>query len=96
MSGEIKHSPLPWVVGAMESGQTGVDSADGSQIFTWASHDNADIILRAVNSHYELLDALEYAVSEYGNKGGPWNVPGDPGGWLCKARSALEKARGEQ
>lgn len=37
-----------------------------------------------------LRDALQYAVEKYGKPGGPWNVPGDPGGWLDRARKALE------
>jgi len=43
----------------------------------------------------ELLEALEYAVSKYGQDGGPWNVPSDPGGWLDRARAAIAKAKGE-
>lgn len=35
--------------------------------------------------------ALRYAVDVYGKPGGPWNVPGNPGGWLDMARKALEK-----
>ena len=87
---EIRHSPLPWVVGAMESGQTGVDSADGSQIFTWASHDDADIILRAVNSHYELVGALAEAM------GWNWMEDGVPEDVIQRCESALAKARGNQ
>lgn len=37
-----------------------------------------------------LREALQYAVVMYGNPGGPWNVPDDPGGWLDRARKALE------
>jgi len=43
----------------------------------------------------ELLEAFEYAVSKYGQDGGPWNVPSDPGGWLDHARAAIAKAKGE-
>ena len=37
----------------------------------------------------KLRTALREAVDCYGKPGGPWNVPGDPGGWLSRAREAL-------
>ena len=37
----------------------------------------------------EAEKALAYAVSKYGKEGGPWNVPGDAGGWISRARKAL-------
>ena len=40
----------------------------------------------------KLIGALSEAVSQYGKGGGPWNVPSDPGGWLDRARTALESA----
>lgn len=43
----------------------------------------------------DMLDALEYAVEQYGKPGGPWSVPSDPGGWLDRARAAIAKARGQ-
>lgn len=36
----------------------------------------------------QMAQALDAAISQYGKPGGPWNVPGDPGGWLERARSA--------
>ena len=33
--------------------------------------------------------ALSTAVQQYGKPGGPWNVPRDPGGWICEAMTAL-------
>lgn len=36
-----------------------------------------------------LVAALTYAVEQYGKRGGPWNVPSDPGGWLTRARAVL-------
>jgi hypothetical protein len=53
---------------------------------------NANLIAAAP----ELLEALEYAVSKYGKEGGPWNVPGDAGGWLDRSRKAIAKATGEE
>lgn len=37
-----------------------------------------------------LRAVLTEAVSLYGQPGGPWNVPSDPGGWLGRVRAALE------
>ena len=42
----------------------------------------------------DLLDALKYAVDQYGKPGGPWNVPSDPGGWIERAKAAIKKAGG--
>ncbi|MFI5157696.1 MAG: hypothetical protein ACHQF4_02460 [Sphingobacteriales bacterium] len=41
----------------------------------------------------ELLEALEKAVKDYGNEGGPWNVPSEPGTWIEMAKSAIQKAK---
>lgn len=43
----------------------------------------------------DMYAALEKAVSDYGNNGGPWSVPREPGTWIEMAQSALSKARGE-
>nr|DAM90932.1 MAG TPA: hypothetical protein [Caudoviricetes sp.] len=46
--------------------------------------------LKGVDENKLLREALEEAVSMYGKPGGPWNVPGDAGRWISKARKALE------
>lgn len=46
--------------------------------------------LKGVDENKLLREALEEAVAMYGKPGGPWNVPGDAGGWISKARKALE------
>lgn len=46
--------------------------------------------LKGVGENKLLREALEEAVAMYGKPGGPWNVPGDAGGWISKARKALE------
>lgn len=38
---------------------------------------------------------LSDAVALYGRPGGPWNIPSDPGGWLGRARTALEQGGGD-
>eukprot|EP01037_Dinobryon_pediforme_P011468 gene11468-11562_t len=40
----------------------------------------------------DLLEALQKAVADYGNEGGPWNVPIEPGTWIDLARKAIDKA----
>ena len=39
----------------------------------------------------ELESILKETVELYGKPGGPLNVSSDPGGWIEKARKALEK-----
>ena len=48
-----------------------------------------------VDAARAMYQALSEAVEKYGKPGGPWNVPGEPGTWIAKARAALRKARGE-
>jgi hypothetical protein len=57
--------------------------------------DVLDANARLIAAAPELLEALEYAVTQYGKPGGPWNVPSDPDGWLDRARAAIAKARGQ-
>lgn len=39
--------------------------------------------------HRAALAVIREAVALYGKPGGPWSVPGDPGGWLSRARATL-------
>lgn len=39
-----------------------------------------------------MREVLAEAVEKYGKPGGPWNIPGEPGSWIAKAREALEGA----
>lgn len=55
-----------------------------------AARERARKALKGVDENKLLREALEEAVSMYGKPGGPWNVPGDAGGWLDRARKALE------
>ena len=43
--------------------------------------------LRKANTAMHI--ALAKAIRDYGQPGGPWNVPGEPGEWLALAREAL-------
>ena len=65
-------------------------SMSDRQIGTGEPPENARLIAAAP----DLLAALEKAVENYGEPGGPWNVPSDPGGWLDMARQAIRKAKG--
>lgn len=56
-----------------------------------ASKANAEFIVRACNSHYELLEALEEFSREYD---GMEDGTGDTCPTLIKARAAIAKARG--
>lgn len=40
-----------------------------------------------------MREALAEAVEKYGKPGGPWNIPGEPGSWIAKAREALKGER---
>ena len=51
---------------------------------------NADLLSAAP----DMREALAEAVEKYGKPGGPWNVPGEPGSWIAKAKEALKKADG--
>lgn len=55
-----------------------------------AARERARKALKGVDENKLLREALEEAVAMYGKPGGPWNVPGDAGGWISKARKALE------
>ena len=43
--------------------------------------------LRKANTAMNI--ALAKAIRDYGQPGGPWNVPGEPGTWLAMAKQAL-------
>lgn len=47
----------------------------------------------AQNAIDALTFALQNAVDQYGQPGGPWNVPSEPGLWLADAKHALEMAK---
>ena len=44
----------------------------------------------------KLASMLRETVALYGNPGGPWNVPSDPGGWISRARELLAKIDGDE
>ncbi len=99
-----KHTPGPWKIGALESGQAAVDGADGSEVTGFISIPDAHLIAAAP----DLLEALEDMLGHCqgcNGKGrcyGP--VPGSPGSYASNqpcgdcadARAAIAKARGSQ
>ena len=42
-----------------------------------------------------LVAILRETVALYGQPGGPWNVPSDPGGWISRARELLANIDGD-
>jgi hypothetical protein len=98
---DTKFTPGPWIVD--KSFNADIQAPDGLDIATCC----AEILNRhtdgeegIANAHLiaaapDMYAALEKAVSDYGNNGGPWNVPSEPGTWIEMAQSALSKARGE-
>jgi hypothetical protein len=73
-----------------------VAQIDGDTTVTgwWCPDNGAEVEANArlIAAAPEMVEALAEAVRQYGEGGGPWNVPSDPGGWLEMARAALEKA----
>lgn len=57
--------------------------------------DEIDRLWAQIAAAPDLLAALEKAVADYGQPGGPWNVPSEPGTWIEMARDAIQKAKGE-
>ena len=50
--------------------------------------------LRAAQREIEALrEVLRDAVEKYGKPGGPWNVPGEPGSWIARAKQALRDGK---
>lgn len=45
-----KHTPGPWHIGAMESGQAAIDAANGSEVTGWLDPDDARRIVACVNA----------------------------------------------
>ena len=64
----------------------GEDRAHWSNVY---NAENCRKIASCLDGFQPALDALAEAVACYGRPGGPWNVPRDPGGWLSRARAAL-------
>ena len=50
---------------------------------------NENNLAEAAARIVDLEAVLSETVALYGKPGGPWNIPGDPGGWLERARAAI-------
>lgn len=86
----LRHTLDSW--GSYQSGRT-YYSIDKLPL-RWDSREKVEDTLSSAAQ--DMYDALFEAVEKYGKPGGPWNVPGDPGSWIDKAKKALAKARGEE
>jgi hypothetical protein len=84
---DTKHTPLPWVIHE-RTGRFHLTSQDNAE-----SKANAEFICRAVNNHYELLEACKAAVIYL--KSTP-NLD-EPGQMLSMSiKSAIARAEGTQ
>lgn len=89
---DIKHSPLPWQVREKQ-----ILALNGDDLFHIETADifkqeDADFIVRACNSHYELIEALEMIIARSkDNKPGTSKVLD----MQAIAMFALTKAKGE-
>lgn len=65
-----------------------------SKVGTWPirleKQTGTEILKLAIDA---LTFALQKAVDQYGQPGGPWNVPSEPGTWIAEAKHALEMAK---
>lgn len=106
----VGHTPTPWAVeGDLDEGIyiTGPDRNAsvicdivtrnaGDDIVTPEDEANAEIIVRAVNSHADLLEQLEVAVELFDSDTDA-TTPGTAAWvWLYAARDAIAKAKGRQ
>jgi hypothetical protein len=83
-----KHTPGPWTIGALESGQAAVDGANGEEVTGFISPADAALIAAAP----DMLAALE-AIRDIEESGGevPCGVKNDA--W-SKIYSAIARAKG--
>jgi hypothetical protein len=77
-----KHTPGPWKIGALESGQAAVDGADGSEVTGFVSIPDAQLIAAAP----DLLSACERLVRCVKHM--------DEHPAMIAANDAIKKARG--
>ena len=88
-----KHTPGPWTIGALESGQAAVDGANGEEVTGFISPADAALIAAAP----DLLAALE-AIAPMLPRAATTATWGDPM-WtdaIGKVEAAIAKARGEK
>lgn len=86
---QLRHTLDSW--GSYQSGRTHY-SIDKLPL-RWDSRKKVEDTLSSAEK--DMYEALSEAVEKYGKPGGPWNVPGEPGSWIYKAKKALAKAKGE-
>lgn len=89
-----EHTPTPWWIGSLAAGGVGIWADQGPitvQPAKAAGLDDAAFIVRAVNAHEALVEALDRTLN--------WLTSYPGGGALGayeQAREALSLARGEQ
>ena len=88
-------TPGPWVF-EPDTGFVDQLNDTGEVCEVWIGHRQPTGNGYLIAAAPEMYEALAEAVEKYGQPGGPWNVPAEPGSWIAKARAALKKARGEE
>jgi len=87
----LKATPGPWVIGAIESGRVAIDGPNGEEITGYIDLDDAHLILAAPELYAALEELCRYADDSNDCQYGTLSTR------LVKdiARAALAKARGE-
>lgn len=93
---EVKHTPTPWKVGAWK---TYIDSDDGVPILACREDNgavNTAFIIKAVNCHVKLLEALKYLTTHATERheGGSIIPNREYVEWMIKGRAAIAEAEG--
>ncbi len=100
MATKTTHTPLPWEVGER--------IGDGSPVVTYQARDiatvenyygdgeaNAELIVRAVNAHDDLLAACKALMKQIEDHDPAGCIEGKPYDRLAQARAAIRKAEAE-
>ena len=96
---KMKHTPTPWTINTrasslVEYGRRSICTCGGYSDGTEETHDenlaNAEFIVKAVNNHYQLLEALEACVKEI-----PFTSFQASSETKVLAQKAIKKAQGE-
>jgi hypothetical protein len=91
----FEHPPVNWKLHKPEDSACTYYITDNSDRPVGYVRVYSESDARLIQAAPRMLRVLRYAVAIYGKPGGPWNVPGDPGGWLEAALAAIAEAEGE-
>ena len=92
---ESKFSPMPWTTYQLSSKSSGIEGQDTTTIVPFATNADAALIVRAVNSHADLVAALQAIVAEIDGPDRPYSTDSYlPRKFVEQARAALARAKG--